>query len=753
MRKTMSLRMRQITAIFAVAAFVSSTVVATPAFATGELPPLPAAEIRGASGPEQAANRFVVKFRDKAGISSADRDDVYGTATAGLEASATELFQTGTGASVVVVDKDLTPAESAAVVTALAAAPNVEYVEPDVLLTASSMDPNDPLYSRQWDLWEPAGGANVPAAWATTRGEGQTVAVVDTGITNHHDLNAQILPGYDLISDASMARDGDGRDNNPQDEGDWSTSGICSYSTSSWHGTHVAGIVAASSNNGIGISGVAPAAKIVPVRVLGECGGYMTDIADGIIWAAGGQLPNIPVNKNPARVINLSIGGVSKCSAFMQDAVDYAASQRAVVVVAAGNGNQPVADSQPANCQNVIAVGSTGRNGSRAPYSNYGSGVDIMAPGGNLASDPSGGILSTLNTGARKPEAETYSVNQGTSMAAPHVAGAAALLLAVHPELTPAQVEARLKATARELPQGCSPYCGPKLLDSAAALTMALTSAPIPVIKGAATVGSTLTAVPGTWAPAPVELTYTWYRGTTAITGATATRYTPTSDDAGQTLSVEVTGAKPGYATTVQRSTATAKVTVAKPPFADVPQGMLFYDEMAWMAAQGISTGWAEANGTKTYRPLQAVNRNAMAAFMYRLAGSPEFTPPNKTPFTDVATSNQFYKEITWLASAGISTGWAEANGTKTYRPLQPVNRDAMAAFMYRFATSPGYEARGRTPFADVATTSQFYKEISWLASTGISTGWSDGTYRPVNPVNRDAMAAFMNRFATQFRR
>jgi serine protease len=846
MGKSFSLRRHG--AALAVAAFLGSTVVAAPAIATeAGTPPSSSAEIRGTDAPEAGTNRFIVKFRDKAGISATERAQTFSDAAAPLNTGAVELLETGAGASVVVLDQELDVTQSAEVIAALAADPEVEYVEPDILLSPSSVNPNDPLFDMQWDLWEPAGGANVPAAWATSEGAGQIVAVVDTGSTRHSDLNSQMLPGYDLISSSGMARDGDGRDSDPQDEGDWSDGSSCGYGDSSWHGTHVAGTVAASTNNGTGMSGVAPGAKIVPVRVLGECGGYLSDIADGIIWAAGGSLPNVPLNANPANVINLSLGGIATCSAHMQGAVDLANSNNAVVVVAAGNDNVPVERSTPANCQNVVAVGATGRDGSRARYSNYGSGVDIMAPGGDMYSDYSNGILSTLNAGLQTPEEESYSFYQGTSMAAPHVAGAAALLMATQPGMTPAQVEARLKATARDLPNGCAPYCGPKLLDVAAAVTVPLEAAPVPTITGTTTVGNTLTAVPGIWAPAPVDLAYQWNRGNTAIPGATAKTYKLTAEDSGQTISVAVTGSKKGYAPATKRSAATAKVAPAtltspvptitgtttvgntltavpgtwapapvdlayqwnrgntaipgataktykltaedsgqtisvavtgtkngyapatrrsaatakvapvapikpvKPPFADVPVGMLFFDEILWMANEGISTGWTEANGTKTYRPLWAVNRDAMAAFMYRLDGSPDYTPPKKSPFADVATSNPFYKEIAWLNSRGISTGWKEANGTSTYRPTTPVNRDAMAAFMYRFAGSPSYTAPGKSAFRDVPASSQFYPEISWLASTGISTGWDNGTFRPLTPVARDAMAAFMKRFDDKF--
>ncbi|MDR6638306.1 hypothetical protein J2Y68_001950 [Paenarthrobacter nitroguajacolicus] len=198
--------------------------------------------------------------------------------------------------------------------------------------------------------------------------------------------------------------------------------------------------------------------------------------------------------------------------------------------------------------------------------------------------------------------------------------------------------------------------------------------------------------------------------------------------------------------------TGTFKATSAV-SFTDVAAGAQFHEEISWLAAQGISTGWAEADGSRTFRPLQAVNRDAMAAFMYRLAGSPAFQAPAKSPFADVTPSTQFYKEITWLASKGISTGWVESSGTKTFRPVQPVNRDAMAAFMYRFAGSPAFTPSAA--FTDVPAGAQFRKEISWLAGSGISTGWTEAngskTYRPLQPVNRDAMAAFMYRYNQKY--
>src|SRR5690606_31257016 len=157
-----------------------------------------------------------------------------------------------------------------------------------------------------------------------THGNGVVVAVLDTGITRHGDLDANVLPGYDFISDAGKANDGDGRDNDPSDPGDWVTLNQCPggnrAENSSWHGTHVAGTIAAVTNNAKGVAGTAFGARILPVRVLGTCGGYDSDIADAIVWAAGGSVSGVPTNANPAEVINLSLGGGGACGRTSQNA-------------------------------------------------------------------------------------------------------------------------------------------------------------------------------------------------------------------------------------------------------------------------------------------------------------------------------------------------------------------------------------------------------------------------------------------------
>jgi serine protease len=360
----------------------------------------------------------------------------------------------------------------------------IEYAEPDRILTYAAT-PTDPRYTDQWHYYDTVGGLRLPAAWDISTGAGVVVAVIDTGYRPHADLSGQILPGYDFISTAAIGNDGNGRDSDASDPGDGVTAGACGGGQplydqpSSWHGTHVAGTVAARTNNGVGVAGVAYNAKILPVRVLGKCGGYTSDIADAITWASGGTVAGVPANPNKARVLNLSLGGGGACTATMQNAINGARSRGAVVVAAAGNSAMDVSNASPANCAGVIAVAATGRTGGRARYSNFGAQVALAAPGG----DGGSGILSTLNSGRSGPLADTYAVYQGTSMAAPHVAGVAALMLATNTNLTPDEIATRLKSTARAFPASCA-GCGAGIVDAAAAVAGARSiAAPVVVTE------------------------------------------------------------------------------------------------------------------------------------------------------------------------------------------------------------------------------------------------------------------------------
>ena len=309
-----------------------------------------------------------------------------------------------------------------------------------------------------------------------------------------------------MISSSSSARDGDGRDGNAIDEGDYTTFWTCGYSSnSSWHGSHVAGIANATADDGIGITGVAPQAKHVPVRVLGTCGGSLSDIADGVLWSAGLPVAGLPTNNNPADVINMSLGGAGSCPGFMQDAINAATEAGSVVVVAAGNENTDASGSVPANCDNVITVASVGVDGSRASYSNYGNVVDIAAPGGGNGD----GILSTIDSGSQGRAGAAYAKYQGTSMAAPQVAGVVALMRSANAALSPQDIETVLKSTARPFAGSCD-GCGTGLVDAHAALL--------------AVTGGEPTDPTDPTDPEPVIETVT-YGGSTNITLNDASRY------------------------------------------------------------------------------------------------------------------------------------------------------------------------------------------------------------------------------------
>ncbi len=420
--------------------------------------------------------RFIVKYRQDsrqaAGDAALQKTLVSAAralpARAGKSVGVQHMRRLAVGADVVRADAKLDRAEAETLMRKLAADPNVEYVEVDRLNTIR-LTPNDTRYGEQWG-YSGTYGIKANQAWDVTNGAGSVVAVLDTGITAHSDLAANLLPGYDFINDTTVSNDGNGRDNDPSDPGDWVSAnqcgGIHAAQGSSWHGTHVAGTIAAVTNNAKGVAGVAYGAKIVPVRVLGTCGGYDSDIADAIIWASGGTVSGVPANANPAEVINLSLGGSGACGSTTQAAINGAVSRGTTLVIAAGNDNTNVSNASPANCNNVIAVASTTSTGARSSFSNYGALIDIAAPGSN--------ILSTLNSGTTTPGTESYAAYNGTSMATPHVAGVVALLQAVSTTpKTPAQVEALIKANVTPFPSTPSQSIGPGILNAKAVVDAA----------------------------------------------------------------------------------------------------------------------------------------------------------------------------------------------------------------------------------------------------------------------------------------
>ena len=420
--------------------------------------------------------RFIVKYRQDSRQAAGDaalQKTLVSAARAlptraGKSVGVQHMRRLAVGADVVRADAKLDRVEAETLMRKLAADPNVEYVEVDRLNTIR-LTPNDTRYGEQWG-YSGTYGIKANQAWDVTNGAGSVVAVLDTGITAHSDLAANLLPGYDFINDTAVSNDGNGRDNDPSDPGDWVSANQCggthAAQSSSWHGTHVAGTIAAVTNNAKGVAGVAYGAKIVPVRVLGTCGGYDSDIADAIIWASGGTVSGVPANANPAEVINLSLGGSGACGSTTQAAINGAVSRGTTLVIAAGNDNTNVSNASPANCNNVIAVASTTSTGARSSFSNYGALIDIAAPGSN--------ILSTLNSGTTTPGAESYAAYNGTSMATPHVAGVVALLQAVSTTpKTPAQVEALIKANVTPFPSTPSQSIGPGILNAKAVVDAA----------------------------------------------------------------------------------------------------------------------------------------------------------------------------------------------------------------------------------------------------------------------------------------
>ncbi|QIJ65339.1 S8 family serine peptidase [Streptomyces sp. JB150] len=478
MRTSPSLRRKLISAAALSAALITAgtTSVAAaqdPAPAPQASSPQAAADLatRTEAAPGVVAERLIVGYESGASEAKSNKAAEADAVAKGKEAGEKLDFQRrlGTGAALVDLGDDLTKADVADVIAEYQADPQVAYVVPD-RLNKPQATPNDTDYAKQWDLFETTAGMNVPGAWNTTTGTGVTVAVIDTGYVAHSDLAANIVGGYDFIADTAVAVDGNGRDSDPADPGDWYAAGECGAgvpaSNSSWHGTHVAGTIAAVTNNAKGMAGIAYGAKISPIRVLGKCGGYDSDIIDAITWASGGTVSGVPANTNVAKVINMSLGGDGACTSATQNAINAAVGRGTTVVVASGNDNENVANHSPGNCNNVISVAATNRTGAKASYSNYGSLIDISAPGGQTSTGTANGIYSTLNSGTKTPSTESYAFYQGTSMATPHVAGLAALMKSANSALTPAQIESAIKANARPLPGACSGGCGAGLADA-----------------------------------------------------------------------------------------------------------------------------------------------------------------------------------------------------------------------------------------------------------------------------------------------
>jgi serine protease len=408
----------------------------------------------------------------------------------------------------------------------LRADPAVQFAEVDQRRYPHAL-PDDPLFvpssgaSGQWYLQTPSsatitlGGVasqdlsatDAVSAWAITTGStGTVIADVDTGVRfDHPDLlragfGGRLLPGYDFVDqDYSrtspynalgtflMANDGDGWDPDPSDPGDWINStdqksalfpaSDCRVADSSWHGTRVAGVLGALTNNGTGVAGMTWNPYILPVRALGKCGGYDSDIIAGMNWAAGLTVSGVPDNPYPADIINLSLGGSGSCGSDYQSVFDTLTTMGVLVVVSAGNETGPV--DSPGNCNGVLAVVGLRNVGTKVGYSSFGPEAGIAAPAGNCVTDSGPcyrSIDTTTNLGLTTPGANSFTnetnPNLGTSFSAPIVSGIAALMRAVNANLTPPQLIARLKSSAIPFPQPAGlPVCPKTAVDASGVST------------------------------------------------------------------------------------------------------------------------------------------------------------------------------------------------------------------------------------------------------------------------------------------
>jgi len=497
---------------------------------------------------------------------------------------------------------------SSALVEHLRADPDVEgaWVDERVRIAAA---PNDPRYaggqttitptSGQWYLRAPdstiVSAINAEAAWDVTPGSAAiVVAVIDTGVRpDHPDLVGKLLPGYDFVSedsagDFSTANDGNGRDADPSDPGDWvsaTEAGTGAFvecpdrSDSSWHGTQTTGLVGASTNNGIGMAGVGRNVRVLPVRALGKCGGYLSDVVAAMYWAAGLAIPAgipgaaVPSNPNPARIINLSLGSSGACAGSLYESAVADILAAGVTIVAAAGNENGLAAGKPANCPGVIGVAGLRHSGTKVGYSNVGPELSIAAPAGNcvnLSGQCLYPLLTTTNTGLTTPATHTYSgggsdASLGTSFSSPLAAGTAGLMLSINSSLTPAQIRRGMMGTARAFPttgatagtMNCQPpssteqdecyctttTCGAGMMNTSGAVTAAAglkawaTPASLQMASGSTTVISSAES----WALPPNQIqTRTW----SADPGGVPVTLTPSADGS----TVTVTGTTDGTA-------------------------------------------------------------------------------------------------------------------------------------------------------------------------------------------------------------
>jgi len=572
---------------------------------------------------------------------------------------------------------------------------------------------NDPGVGLQWHL----SALGLSEVWGQTSGDGVVVAIIDSGVsTGGEDLDCHLFVSpYNAID---------------------RTTGMAAAADDNGHGTHVAGTVAQCTDNGVGVAGVAFDATLMPVKMLDENGsGGMSDLARGIVWA----------QEHGADVINLSLGtnlppGCTDCTGMVDDAIEAAVADGVVIVAASGNDDISVV-SYPAGHPDVIAVGATDFNNLRAPYSNRGSALDLVAPGGDLDQDVNGdtfgdGVLQESFFGG----AWNYYFSHGTSMAAPHVSGAVALLLAAHPEFDRGSVEQVLEETALDLgAAGFDSSYGHGFLQIHSALTFDLVAPVWDPDSEIAVDEFGQHHLRVSWDPADDNEGVIAYRVT--VGGAVV------STQSGRQLTV--TGLQPGsvYRFEVEARDAVGNWSV--PLVANIQtarfffdtEGHLFDDDIDWLSGMDVTRG-CNPPANDLFCPDDPVTRGQMAAFLVRALGLEANTHPG---FSDVGSSSTFVTDIGKLATAGITRG-CDPPGNDRFCPDDSVTRAQMAAFLVR---ALGLQTDSHPGFADVGASSTFVTDIGKLATAGVTLGCNppqNDRFCPDEPVTRGQLGAFLKR-------
>lgn len=622
------------------------------------------------------------------------------------------------------VPQGKTPQE---VVDQLAGRPDVELAELDYVM---QLDPgsspvalgevgalavSDPLAGLQWHF--PL--VQVASAWPESTGQGVVVAIVDTGVSRGgEDLDCKtFVDPYNAITE---------------------TAGASAADDDNGHGTHVAGTVAECTNNGIGVAGIAYDAELMPVKVLDAGGtGLVSTIARGVDWA----------REHGADVINLSLGGCC-ASSVLTDAIDAAHDAGIVIVAAAGNsGSGPIPF--PASHPDVIAVGAVDYNLNRAFYSNGGSALDLVAPGGDNSQDANGdghvdGVLQETFELVGTTKTFGYYFLQGTSMATPHVTGAVALMLSLRPEASPQTIRSVLDSTARDLgAPGFDTSFGNGLLQIRDALDELVTRD---------------TAAP-TWAAGARmhaskygenDLVLSWDDAVDNV-GVTGYRLrlvgTSGFDVAG--TSTPITGLSPGTAYRFEVLARDESDNWSEPlavmvhtarHFTDIA-GQIFRQDILWLSGEDITLGCNPPSNDE-FCPDEVVTRQTMSAFLVRGLGLTDNSHP---AFADVPVDNVFAEDIGRLATANIARGCNPPDNDE-FCPSRPLTRATLAALLVR---ALGLEANTHPGFVDVPAGSVFVEDIGRLATAGITQGCNppdNDRFCPDDFVTRGQLAAFLHR-------